>query len=466
MGRSSSDMSTENSVVTTFPSVNRKQESRESFWRSITGNPVPVYRKLISIVFLAFVVRVAVRGYLGGQYFWENGYTFFFALAKDIALGNGVLTASRVPLYPMFLAAVTFGHQVFLPVLVAQSLIGAGTVLCAGLIARELFGDAAAMIAAALTAFYPYYVVHDTALQETGLYTFLMTLAVLLLLYVRRSGSVLTAAAAGLMLGAAVLTRANLAPFALLAPLWLALAGGLNALPWQRRIKIAVVCAGAGMLTVTPWLTRVYHLTGSVALSTESGFFLWLGNNPYTFSYYPQESIDRSQAVALAARSTKDLNEVDARQHNEELLDEWYRKRALDYMRSHPRQTLENGFRKLAAAFGWLPSPRRSFWPSLAHVLSYGPVMILGLWGMWASRTHWLEHSIFYVQFLAFATVTAVFFGHTGYRAYLDVFWIVFAAGLLAAWLRKSQYSRLSDPEGSLLLPGVAPDGVPPHPKR
>jgi len=252
----------------------------------------------------------------------------------------------------------------------------------------------------------------------------------------------------------------------LLAPLWLALAGGLHALPWQRRIRIAVVCAGAGMLTVTPWLIRVYDLTGSVTLSTQSGFFLWLGNNPYSFSHYPQESIDRSQAVALAARSAKDKSELDALQHNEAPVDEWYRKRALDYMRSHPGQTLENGFRKVAAAFGWLPSPRPSFWPSLAHVLSYGPIMILGLWSMWASRTDWHEHSIFYAQFVAFAAVTAVFFGHTSYRAYLDVFWIVFAAGVLAVWLRKSRYSRLFEPEGSLLLPGVALGGVPPHPKR
>jgi hypothetical protein len=58
--------------------------------------------------------------------------------------------------------------------------------------------------------------------------------------------------------------------------------------------------------------------------------------------------------------------------------------------------------------------------------------MILGLWGMWASRRHWREHSIFYAQFVAFAAVTAVFVGHTSYRAYLDVYWIVFAAGVLA----------------------------------
>jgi hypothetical protein len=71
------------------------------------------------------------------------------------------------------------------------------------------------VIAAFLTAIYPYYVVHDTALQETSLDTFLTALSVLLSMRVRESASILLAACAGLTLGTAVLTRANLAPFAL-----------------------------------------------------------------------------------------------------------------------------------------------------------------------------------------------------------------------------------------------------------
>jgi 4-amino-4-deoxy-L-arabinose transferase-like glycosyltransferase len=409
---------------------------------------VGFFRHVMWIILFAFVVRVAVRWYTGEKDFWEAGYTFFFALAKNIAAGNGVslgdgpLTAFRVPLYPMFLATVTLGHHVFLPVLLAQSVIGAGTVLCAALIARELFGNKAAIVAGVITAIYPYYVVHDTALQDTSLYTFLMALSVLQLLYVRRSGSFLTATSAGLTLGAAVLTRANLAPFALLAPLWLALAGGSHAAPWQRRLRIAVVCAGVGMLSVAPWLIRAYQLTGSITLSTQNGFFLWLGNNPYTFSRYPEESIDRSANVALAALSSQDKSELGPRQNNEASKDDWFRKKGLDYIRAHPWQTLGNGFRKIANAFGVLPSPRRSFWPSLAYALSYGPVMIFGLWGMWASRGQWPKHAIFYTQFVTFAAVTAVFFGHTSYKAYLDVYWIVFAAGALAAWQRW----RLAEP--------------------
>lgn len=423
----------------------------------------PICRKLLGIMLLAFAARAAVRWYSGGPDFWQDGYTFFFALAKNIAAGNGFVfdggaaTAFRVPLYPMFLAAVTFGHQAFLPVLLAQSLIGAGTVWCTAILAREMFGNTAAITAAVLTAIYPYYVVHDTALQETGLYTFLTALAVLLLLHVRRSGSILTATGAGLALGAAVLTRANLAPFALLAPLWLALAGGALAAPWRRRLGVAVLCAGAGALTVAPWLIRSYWLTGSVTLSTQTGYFLWVGNNPYTFSRYPKESIDRSQAIAIAALSVQEKEELKSRRSNEAAVDQWFQKKGLDYIREHPWRTFGNGFRKIVDAFGLLPSPRRSFWPNLIHVLSYGPMMILGLYGMWKGRTHWREHSIFYAQFISFAAVTAVFFGHTSYRSYLDVYWIVFAAGVMAA-LGSKYFQNRSASEVTPVAQGLSVD--------
>jgi 4-amino-4-deoxy-L-arabinose transferase-like glycosyltransferase len=399
---------------------------------------LPIYWKLLGIVFVAFAVRVAVRCYSGSADFWVHGYTFFFALAQNIADGNGIslgdgnYTAFRVPLYPLFLAVVTFGHKAFLPVVVAQSLIGAATVLCATLIAREMFGNAAGITAAVITAVYPYYVVHDTALQETSLYTFLTALAVLLLLRARRSGSGVTAACAGLALGAAVLTRANLAPFALIAPLWLAGPGRCQpVMRWRQKLRIVVLCASMVALSVSPWLVRSFLLTGSATLSTQTGYFLWVGNNPYTFSYYPHESIDLSEAAALLALSPQDRAELEALGANEAAVDQWFRQKGLEYIREHPWRTFGSGVLKLADAFGWPPSPRKSFWPNLVHSLAYGLVMTLGLWGMWVGRKHWREHLIFYALFVSFAAVTAVFFGHTSYRSYLDIYWIVFAAGSL-----------------------------------
>jgi hypothetical protein len=54
-------------------------------------------------------------------------------------------------------------------------------------------------------------------------------------------------------------------------------------------------------LIVSPWLIWSYLLTGSPALSTETGFLLWASNNPYTFSHYPRESADRNTSAALEA---------------------------------------------------------------------------------------------------------------------------------------------------------------------
>ena len=111
----------------------------------------PRLQSLLLIIFLAFTVRVAVRCYSGAEDFWVNGYGFFLGLAQNIAAGNGIAfgdgppTAFRVPLYPAFLAAVTLGQKVFLPIVFAQALIGAGTVWCAALLAREMFGSAAAI---------------------------------------------------------------------------------------------------------------------------------------------------------------------------------------------------------------------------------------------------------------------------------------------------------------------------------
>jgi 4-amino-4-deoxy-L-arabinose transferase-like glycosyltransferase len=337
---------------------------------------------------------------------------------------------------------VTLGQKVFLPVVLVQSLIGAGTVCCAALLAREMFGNAAAVTAATITALYPYYVVHDTALQETSLYTFLTAVAMLLLLRAHRSGLGITAACAGLTLGAAVLTRASLAPFALFAPLWLAFPGMRNAGNWRQGFWSATVCAGALAVTLSPWLVRSYRLTGSPVLSTQVGYLLWAGNNTYTFSHYPYESIDRSVRAAFQGFDAQEQSELEAFGADEAAVDRWFQRRALEYIRQNPWLTFTNGFRKLGATFGWLPSPRRSFWPNLVHLLSYGPIMILGLWGMWACRQYWHEYLIFYLLFVSFAGVTVLFFGHTSHRAYLDIYWIVFAAGMLEQW-RSSYYSKL-----------------------
>jgi hypothetical protein len=381
---------------------------------------------------LGFLLRVVARLRSGAADFWVNGYTFFFAMAQNIAAGKGIgiggqPTAFRVPLYPIFLAGLTLGHKVFWPILIAESLIGAGTAFCAALLARQMFrapwAPHAATLAAAIAAVYPYYVIHDTALEESSLFALLTLVAVLLLQQTAKTPKPALAAGAGLLLGLDVLTRTAIVPFALLAPFWLVA---------QKRTRSGAICAFLLALTVAPWLIRNYFLTGVPTLSTEMGMQLWSGNNGFLFRHYPEGSRDLSRDDALNALSDQDRQELERLEGNDILIDRWFLHKGLEYMRAHPGQTAIDGFRKIAAAFYWLPSPRRGRLADTVYAFSYGPVMLAGLWGMWRRRSCWREDSLVYILFATFIVVTAVFWAHTSHRAYLDVYWIAFASGALA----------------------------------
>jgi hypothetical protein len=382
---------------------------------------------------LAFALRIVARLCYGGiAGFWVNGYVFFFEMAQSIAAGKGISQGGlpvgyRVPLYPILLAGLTLGHKAFWPIMIAQSAIGAGIAICAALLACRMFqGPAAAKaasLAAAIVAVYPYYVIHDTALEETSLFTLVTIVSVLVLKQAASVGKPASGVLAGLLLGLDVLTRPAIAPFAALAPFWLL---------WRRRIRAGVACLLLVVATVLPWIVRNAVVMGVPALSTETGEEIWTANNGFLFHHYPRESSDISKAEAQNALPLEDRQELERLQDNDAMRDRWYLHKALQYIRAHPWQTFIDGFRKLGAAFSWLPSPRRELAADLAHLLSYGPVMLLALWEMGRRRANWRDDSLIYLLFATFMAVTAVFWAHTSHRAYLDVYLIVFAAGALA----------------------------------
>ncbi len=399
---------------------------------------------LVVIAGVAFGARLSVRLARGEADFWAQSYGFYFDLAQKLvaeqAFGLDALSrAYWTPLYPAFLALVTGGQRGFEAIAIAQSLVGAGTTLCAYGLARRWFDARAGLFAAAMTALYPYFVVHDTALQETGLYTLATAAATLALDAVsttRRPG--LAAALAGGLAGLAMLTRPSLAPLTPLALgwLWLARRSGASSERW----KAPAAYAGALCLVLAPWLLRNALAVGRPTLTTRIGYSLWVGNNPRTFSYYPHGSIDRSAEATWAAMTPAELAEVQqAVARGETALDDWFRARAWAYVRAHPGRTLAAAGRKLGAAFWWRLNPAKGWREQLIYGGSYVPMMALALGGAWrlARRRAWLPLALCGAHVIAFGLVTAAFWAHTSHRSYLDVYFIALAGGLLAALWRK-----------------------------
>jgi len=190
---------------------------------------------------------------------------------------------------------------------------------------------------------------------------------------------------------------------------------------------------------VSPWLVRNALVVGGPVLTTEAGFELWNGNNDLLFRTYPKQSIDVSIGAHVDTLDTLDAKGLPPPGSSDVAVDRWFRQRAFEFMRTHPGLTVVNGLRKIGAAFDWLPTPRRSRAQSILHAISFGPIMLLGLWRVWLRRAHWREDSLIYLVFAQFLAVTAVYFGQTNHRVFLDVYLIVFAAGAIAARFEPSK---------------------------
>ena len=384
---------------------------------------------MFAIFVLAVIVRVAWRLYKGDQDFWTNGSSLFYELATNLAAGRGIGLeggdrAVRVPGYALFLALLAGKN--YLWIVIPQALLGAGTVMCAYWIGKELFGVQVATLAGILTALYPYYVFNDTSLHETSLYTFLTALSVFLLLRARRVAAVIQWTLAGLVLGAAVLTSEMLVPFAAGALVWILFGEGSLHRKFDRLVAVAApLCLLIGL-----WAARNYMTLGSPVMTSSFGRQLWDANNPKTFSHYPEDNFDRSSEDALMSLTPEERQDVDGIS-DEVLKSNWFEDKALDYMTAHPAETLLAAGRKIVAGVSWNLKPKQEPVVQISYLVSYGAISILGIAGMALTRRRWKELSLIYLLFVVFAAVTAVLWAQTRQRSYLDVYWIIFAAYVL-----------------------------------
>jgi 4-amino-4-deoxy-L-arabinose transferase-like glycosyltransferase len=388
-----------------------------------------------ALAFAAFLLRLLARLVRGEQDFWRNGYSAYYTLALRLVGGHGLCfgdggTATCAwwpPLYPTLLAGAALTPHPYLTIVIAESLCGALTVVCVILLATRLFDRATGLLTGLLAAIYPYFVIHDTALQETSSYTCLTATAVLLLFWAAQERTWMWSILAGATMGLALLTRASLLPFVPLSLLWLlCFSGG----PARSRLRSALLAGVAFSIVVAPWLIRNTVKLGAPILTSQSGRFLWIGNNRATFSHYPEESIDLSTAAAWEALTPAENRELD--QIDGELArSNWFARKGREYIAAHPAMTARGALRKLAAGFGWRPSPRREPFAEAVYGASYLPVLILAFAGMILYRQFWRSHLLVYLLFFSFMLVSAVFWAHTSHRSYLDVYLTVFAAAAI-----------------------------------
>ena len=177
------------------------------------------------------------------------------------------------PVYPYFLAAVYGAAGTLEAARWVQAALGALLVPAVGLAGARAFSPRVGLWAAAVAAFYPDLVWFSVHFWSETVFLVLLWWGIERLLAADVGGATGTAIAAGLLWGAAILTRETILYFVPVAAAWLALRGTGRARAQAAAFLLAAV------LVVAPWTYRnwaVFH--AFIPVSTAGGQNLFQGN--------------------------------------------------------------------------------------------------------------------------------------------------------------------------------------------
>jgi len=207
---------------------------------------------------------VAMLGYPGALWFAGDSYVYVGAALRPTP------DQSKTTGYSLFLRALLPFHS-FTLVTGLQHLMGLGIAVMVYLLARRAGVSKLWATAATLPVLLDGFEIEDEHMvMAEALFTFLIMLAMLLILWRSRTSWV-TALIAGLLVGYAVIVRSEGLPILVLFPAYLLWRGRRTWRGWLAAAVMAIGCAAP----VAAYATWFDHVQGSFTLSRADGFFLW-----------------------------------------------------------------------------------------------------------------------------------------------------------------------------------------------
>jgi 4-amino-4-deoxy-L-arabinose transferase-like glycosyltransferase len=374
-------------------------------------------------------------------------------------------SAYFAPGFPYFLALVDIldGHETrrdgaIHPARISQAVLGTITVALIGLVALELFGEVAGLIALVLAAVYPVLIELSVTLVAENLLTALVLAAVYAGLRVRRARSAWTTyawvAGTGVLAGLATLTHEN--GIVLLIPLIPAVWIGRPRLR-PRSLAAPSLLLAATVLTILPWTIRnavvMHHF---IPVSDETGITL-VGTYNVASAADPQLAYKwrvfygiPGERALIRESPTLTEPQIGAR----------LERQALHYISAHPFSPFAVAFHntlrmfELEGSFAWQASAAAVSLPTntaRVGIFSFWLLCLLAIAGAFTRLARSAPKWVWVVPLLLALSVVVVNVETPRFRAPVDPFLILLAAAGVATAVGRLRGAPVVGERGSAM---------------
>lgn len=317
----------------------------------------------------SFIVQLLVMYFLGryhqlGIYEYEEIAVNLLTRHSFIChrLG-GVYYSIMTPLYPMLCAAVyfltNFSHLAML--LVQITLVSSLSVIVY-MIGDRIFNKETGLIGAILCIFHPGLIIYSTMkLHELSLVVFVFSLLILTILKFGHHITYKNSLFIGIVIGMAILTRANIVLFIPLFLIWLYMKNVF-------KTKKEYLCKSFFILfivaiTISPWIMRNYFVHHKFVFMQTPSVDFWVGNNNYaTGTNYTK---DGKQVIDLMPKDFLD----NIYKADELTKDKIFKQEVYNFIIQHPYRFAGLFFKKFY--YFWWFSPQTGIEYSKVYAVLY-----------------------------------------------------------------------------------------------
>lgn len=397
---------------------------------------------LLMIIVAAVLARVAAALYMGDRVEPLPGIfdqVTYQALAQSLLQGKGYqfafawypFTPAHTPtahwsfLYPLYLSAVYVVTGVHpLAARLLQALVaGIAMPWLTFRLGERLFDKRTAMISAAATAFYAYFIYHNAALMTETFYIILILWAFYLAYEMVDMGDDKRWWLLGLVMGVTVLLRQVYLFFVPVLLIWIAYAARKKKIRSSRLI-LTLLLVG---LCVAPWTLRNYQRYHTfLLLNSNSGYALYTSNHPDQGIRWRDDYIAPIPA--------------DLQGQNEAAMDRALTQRGIQFIFDDPQRFLQLTLSRIPYLFRFWPTPDSRLLSNLVRTLSFGLYLPFMLAGLLLSRHHWRRFIPIYLFTLLFTALHITSWPGPRYRFPVDALWMIFVGFAMASlWQRMRQ---------------------------